>query len=107
MHGKTCWLIAYIYHLIMVVGSLTKFYSMYTEYNRNKLYMLYKKAKSMYRYKQKVHLVGDVLILDGKRYGVDELHNLPVELSPRQFSERINDECINPIQQLVQVQNPV
>ena len=46
----------------------------------------------MDRYKQKVHLVGDVLILDGKRYGVDELHNLPVELSPRQFSERINDE---------------
>ena len=65
--------------------SISENFSADTEYNRNKLYMLYKKAKSMDRYKQKVHLVGDVLILDGKRYGVDELHNLPVELSPRQF----------------------
>ena len=71
--------------------SISENFSADTEYNRNKLYMLYKKAKSMDRYKQKVHLVGDVLILDGKRYGVDELHILPVELSPRQFSERIND----------------
>ena len=34
-----------------------------TEYNRNKLYMFYKKAKSMNKYKQKVFLNGDILVL--------------------------------------------
>ena len=70
--------------------SVSENFSSDTEYKRNKLYMLYKKAKSLDKFKQKVYLVGDVLILDGKRYTVDELQNLPVELSPRQFSERVN-----------------
>ena len=50
--------------------------------------MLYRKAKSIDQYKQKVFLRGDVLILDGKRYSGDDLGDLPADLSPRLFSEK-------------------
>ena len=73
--------------------SISENFSAGTEYNRNKLYMLYRKAKSIDQYKQKVFLSGDVLILDGKRYTVDDLGDLPADLNPRLFSEKTNDKC--------------
>ena len=71
--------------------SISENYSVDTEYNRNRLYMFYKKAKSMNKYKQKVFLNGDILVLDGRRYSVDDLMDLPDDLNPRQFSERSNE----------------
>ena len=72
--------------------SVSENFSTDTEYRRNKLYMIYKKAKSIDKYKQKVYLTGDVLIVEGVRYTVDDLHDLPGELNPRLFSERINND---------------
>ena len=45
----------------------------------------------MNKYKQKVFLNGDILVLDGRRYWVDDLMDLPDDLNPRQFSERSNE----------------
>ena len=56
--------------LLMLKVSISENFSTGTEYNRNKLYMLYRKAKSIDQYKQKVFLSGDMLILDGKRYSL-------------------------------------
>ena len=63
-----------------------------TEYNRNKLYAIYKRAKSLEKYKLKISLNADVLIIDSVRYTVDNLSELPDDLQPRQFSERINQK---------------
>ena len=50
-----------------------------------------KKAKNLEKYKKKVFLNGDVLMIDGERYTVDNIHTVPRELHPRQFSKKKND----------------
>ena len=45
----------------------------------------------MNKYKQKVFLNGDIIVLDGRRYSADDLMDLPDDLNPRQFSERSNE----------------
>jgi len=74
--------------------SISENFSFGTEYNRKKLYPIYKKAKNMDEYRLKVSLTGDVLVIDSVRYTVDTLHNLPDVLNPRQFSERSNVEFL-------------
>ena len=69
-------------------------FSFDTEYRRKKLYAIYKKAKTVEKYKMKCSMSGDVLILDSVRYTVNDLLDLPEELKPRQFSERSNDEYL-------------
>ena len=64
-----------------------------TEYNRRKLYAIYKKAKSMDKYK-KTSLNGDTLITDSVRYNVESLNMLPKDLEPRQFAERTNGNLL-------------
>ena len=54
--------------------------------------MIYKKAKSLDKFKQKISLSGDVLVIDGSHYTVEDLHNLPDELNIRQFSEKVNND---------------
>ena len=49
---------------------------------------IYKKAKTVDKYKKKTLLNGDVLVVDIMRYSVDSLHKLPQELNLRQFSEK-------------------
>ena len=71
--------------------SLSENYSRATEFNRQKLYAIFKKAKNLENYKKKVFLNGDVLVIDGERYTVDNMHTVPRELHPRQFSEKKND----------------
>ena len=71
--------------------SVNENFSRDTEYNRRKLFAIYKKAKNMDNYKKKVSLNGDVLIIDSVRYNADSLHMLPKDLKPRQFSERARD----------------
>ena len=69
--------------------SISDNYCADTEYKRNRLYMVYKKAKSLDKFKQKTSLSGDVLVIDGSHYTVEDLHNLPDELNIRQFSEKL------------------
>ena len=71
--------------------SLSENYSRATEFNRQKLYAIFKKAKNLENYKKKVFLNGDVLVIDGERYTVDNMHTVLRELHPRQFSEKKND----------------
>ena len=59
--------------------SISDDFSRGTEYNRRKLYAIYKKAKSMDKYK-KTSLNGDTLIIDSVRYNVESLNMLPKDL---------------------------
>ena len=72
--------------------SISDNYCADTEYKRNRLYMIYKKAKSLGKFKQKTSLSGEVLVIDGSHYTVEDLHNLPDELNIRQFSEKVNND---------------
>ena len=65
-----------------------------TEFRRKKLYIIYKYAKSLEKYKTKISLNGDVLIIDSIRYTVDNIHDLPADLTPRQFSEKSNGKYL-------------
>ena len=69
--------------------SMSENFSRGTEYNRQKLYPIFKKAKHMDRYK-KVHLNEDILVLDDQRYNVDSIGTLPADVHPRRFSEKRN-----------------
>ena len=70
--------------------SLSENYSRATEFNRQKLYAIFKKAKNLDKYKKKVFLNGDVLVI-AERYIVDTMHTVPREIHPRPFSEKKND----------------
>ena len=63
-----------------------------TDFNRRKLYPIFKKAKSIEEYKTKVSLNSDVLVINSIRYTVDDLQNLPENLQVRQFSEKTNEK---------------
>ena len=63
-------------------------FSTETELNRKKIYIIYKYAKSLEKYKTKISLNGDTLIIDSNRYTVDNLIKLPPDLSPRHFYEK-------------------
>lgn len=69
-------------------------FSYNTEYRRKKLYAIYRKAKNDIKYRSKISLIGDVLIIDSVRYTVDNLSDLPGDLSPRQFGEISNDNSV-------------
>ena len=55
--------------------SISDDFSRGTVYNRRKLYAIYKKAKSMEKYK-KTSLNGDTLIIDSVKYNVESLNML-------------------------------
>ena len=69
--------------------SMSENFSRGTEYNRQKLYPIFKKAKHIDRYKR-VHLNEDILVLDDQRYNVDSIGTLPADVHPRRFSEKRN-----------------
>ena len=48
---------------------------------RDKLQPVYRMAKSNPKYKEKCRLQGDKLVIDGIKYTVDNLADLPEELS--------------------------
>ena len=54
-----------------------------TEFNRRKLYPIYRTAKRMDQYKNKVSLVDDTLIVNSKSYDVDTIDNLLDDLQPK------------------------
>ena len=64
------------------------------EYRRRLLYPIAKKAKQLSHY-NKVYLRGDKIVVDDIVYSFDDnLHALPADLHPRQFSYRSTDEWI-------------
>ena len=68
--------------------SLNVNYSLATEYNH---LSASKSKKNVEKYKKKGFSNGDVLIIDGKGYTVDNMQTIPRELHSRHYSEKKND----------------
>ena len=62
-------------------------------YNRRKLFPVFTKARRVFD-KKVVSLKADNLLINGKRYTVDNLDELTGELSMKTFSERSNDKVV-------------
>ena len=62
-----------------------------TEYNRKKLYPIFKAAKKMQKYEKKVYMYEDTLIINNIRYLVNDLDNLPDDVHPKKFCTKSND----------------
>ena len=62
-------------------------------YNRRKLFPVFTKARRVLD-KKVVSLKADNLLINGKRYTVDNLDELTGELSMKTFSERSNDKVV-------------
>ena len=62
-----------------------------TEYNRKKLYPIFKAAKKMQKYENKVYMYEDTLVLNNIRYTVNDLDNLPDDVHPKKFCTKSND----------------
>ena len=61
------------------------------EGRRKRLYPVYKAAKGM---GHKVSFIADKLIIDGRRYGVENLDTLPQALQPSALAVREIDNCV-------------
>jgi len=64
------------------------------EQRRKRIYPSYKAAKDCGMYKGKVSMVQDTLILNGKRYTVDNLSELPDGLNPKSLCEKWSDTAV-------------
>ena len=62
-----------------------------TEYNRKKLYPIFKASNKMQNYEKKVYMYEDTLILNNIRYTVNDLDKLPEDLHPKNFCTKSND----------------
>ena len=62
-----------------------------TEYNRKKLYPIFKAAKKMQKYENKVYMYEDTLVINNIRYTVNDLDNLPDDVHPKKFCTKSND----------------
>ena len=69
---------------------MLEFFSKITDYNRNKLYPIYKHAKNSPAYAKKVSLKEDNLFIDSVKYNVDNMKNLPGDLHPKHFCSKSN-----------------
>ena len=64
-----------------------------TEFNRRKLYPIYRRATKMEKHQRKVSLVEDSLIIDNVHYSVDSLDSLPEDLHPKNLCEKTDGRC--------------
>ena len=71
--------------------SVTENFTGETEYNRKKLYPIFKAAKKMQKYEKKVYMYEDTLIINNIRYSVNDLDNLPDDVHPKKFCTKSND----------------
>lgn len=66
--------------------SMSENYASVTEFNRKKLFPIYKLGKGIPKYANKISLSVDKLIVDSVPYDVDSLESLPPELHPNKLS---------------------
>ena len=71
--------------------SLNENFSRDAEFRRRKLYPIFHAARGMEEYRNKVFLTGDVLTVNGNRYPVDKLDDLPANLHPSNFTSRSDE----------------
>ena len=65
-----------------------------TEFKRRKLYPIYRAAKKKEKYRAKVSLIGDTLVLNNQRFYVETIGDLPDDLHPRTMCERSNKDTL-------------
>ena len=63
-----------------------------TEFNRRKLYPIFRLAKSMDKYKKQVYLNEDTLYVNN--IYVDTIGNLPNDLHPKRLCGKVNEKCL-------------
>ena len=61
---------------------------------RDRLRPVFRMIKSKPKYKDKCKLQGDKLVVDGVKYTVDTLGNLPLELAAYQAAEKRDDTAL-------------
>ena len=69
-------------------------YNEETETTRKLLWPILKATKQYSEYKNKSRLDGDKLIINGRRYGKNNLHQLPDKLKPMKVSMKENPDTI-------------
>ena len=71
-----------------------KEYSQPTEKDRRLLRPILKAAKILPEYKKKCRLEGNQLVIDGKRYTKENLHQLPKKLDPMKITTKSSNEAL-------------
>ena len=71
-----------------------KEYSHATEKDRRLLRRILKAAKNLIEYKKKCRLDGNQLVIDGRRYTKENLHQLPKKLDPMKVTTKSSDETV-------------
>ena len=71
--------------------SISENYANIIEYRRRLLYPIVKKAKQFQKY-GKVYIKGDSIIVNNSTYSFDNLHKVPKNFHPKQFSYKENKD---------------
>ena len=69
-------------------------YPIHVKQTCNRLRPILRYAKSLPKYRDKSHLEGDKLVINGVRYGIEDIHQLPPGLEAYHAAERSDDEII-------------
>ena len=62
------------------------------EKKRKTLRPIYTAAKNSKKYQKRCQMENDLLVIKGKRYGVEDMHSLPKSLKPVNVSSKTNDK---------------
>ena len=73
--------------------SISENYANNIEYHRRLLYPIVKKAKQSPKY-GKAYIKADSIIVNNSTYSFDNLHRLPKDLHPKQFSYKENKDWL-------------
>ena len=74
--------------------SINEHFSGDTEFKHRKLYPIYRAAKKKEKYRAKVYLIGDALVLNNQRFYVETIGDLPDDLHPRSMCEKSNKDTL-------------
>ena len=69
-------------------------FSPHVKRNQNRLHPILCLARSHPSYKDKCKLEGDSLVIDGRRYTVNEIGNLPSKLTAFQSAQKTDDQYV-------------
>ena len=69
-------------------------YPIQVKKDRDRLRTVFQMIKSNPKYREKCNLQGDKLMVDGVKYTVDNLGDLPIELAAYQAAKKCNDTTL-------------
>lgn len=65
-----------------------------TEYDRKKLYPIYRAAKLIPKYSQKITMIADRLVVDSVSYDVNTIGKLPDDIHPKNYTRKSNENTL-------------